>query len=220
VRAGRSRRAAIRSVRRFCYAIAVKFIGIVLLAILVLAAAVIGFSLTRATKARDADQAYHATLHKNIILHSISFGAGGDIPSSYTCKGEGVSPEISWEGVPDGARSYVMIATDWDGPSPRFRLGAFTHWILYNIPRGVHQIKSAVTAAELQQEKIEVGNNSSDAAAYKPPCPPLGKHRYLFRLYVLDVAQIHPSTGDRGSVMEAMRDHVLAFGEIVGLFGG
>ena len=197
-----------------------KLIGKVLLAIIVLAAAVIGFTLTRATKARDADRAYHATLSKTVILHSISFSAGGDIPASYTCKGEGVSPEISWEGAPDGARSYVLIATDWDGPSPRFRLGSFTHWILYNIPHGVHQIKSAVTTVELTQEKIDVGNNSSDAAAYKPPCPPLGKHRYLFRLYVLDVAQIHPSSGDRDAVMEAMRDHVLAFGEIVGLFGG
>lgn len=197
-----------------------KLIGIALLAILVLAAAGVGFSLTRAAKARDADQAYHATLRKTVILHSISFSADGDIPASYTCKGEGVSPEISWEGVPDGARSYMLIATDSDGPSPRFRLGTFTHWVLYNIPHGVHQIKSAVTTAELNQEKIDVGNNSSHAAAYKPPCPPLGKHRYLFRLYVLDVAQIHPSSGDRDSVMEAMRDHVLAFGEIVGLFGG
>ena len=197
-----------------------KLIGKVLLAVLVLAAAVIGFSLTRATKARDADQAYHATLPKTVILHSISFSAGGDIPASYTCKGAGVSPEISWEGVPDGARSYALIATDWDGPSPRFRLGTFTHWILYNIPHGVHQIKSAVKPAELDQDKIEVGNNSSDAPAYKPPCPPFGKHRYLFRLYVLDVAQIHPSSRDRDAVMEALRDHVLAFGEIVGLFGG
>jgi Raf kinase inhibitor-like YbhB/YbcL family protein len=198
----------------------VKLIGVVVLAILVLVAAIIGFALTRATKARNADQAYHATIPKTVILHSISFGAGGDIPAPYTCKGEGVSPEISWEGVPDNARSYVMIATDSDGPSPRFRLGTFTHWILYNIPHGVHQIKSAVKAAELNQEKIQVGNNSSDAAAYKPPCPPFGKHRYLFRLYVLDVAQIHPSSGDREVVMEAMRDHVLVFGEIVGLFGG
>jgi Raf kinase inhibitor-like YbhB/YbcL family protein len=198
----------------------VKYIGIVLLAILVLAAAAIGISLTRATKARDADQAYHAALPKTVILHSISFSAGGDIPASYTCKGEGVSPEISWEGVPDNARSYVLMATDWDVPSPRFRLGSSTHWILYNIPHRVHQIKSAVKTAELTEEKIDVGNNTSDAAGYKSPCPPLGKHRYLFRLYVLDVAQIHPSSRDRDSVMEALRDHVLAFGEIAGLFGG
>jgi hypothetical protein len=198
----------------------VKIIGIILLAILVLAAAVIGFAMTGAGKARDVDLAYHANIPKTILLHSISFGAGGDIPASYTCKGEGVSPEISWEGAPDNARSYVLILTDWDVPWRRFRLGSFTHWILYNIPHGVQQIKSAVNTAELKQGKIAVGNNSSGAGAYRPPCPPLGKHRYVFRLYALDVAQIEPVSRDRDAVMDAMKGRVLAYGEIVGSFGG
>ncbi len=198
----------------------VKLLRRIVLAIVVLAAAVIAFAYMRASSARDVDRAYHAALPKTVILHSISFGAGGEIPSSYTCKGEGVSPEVSWEGVPDKAQSYVLIATDWDGPSPRLRLGNFTHWILYNIPRDIHEIKSAAKPAELTQEKIEIGNNSSDAAVYAPPCPPLGKHRYVFRLYALDVPQLHPANRNRDGVMDAMTGHVLAYGEIVGLFGG
>jgi hypothetical protein len=197
----------------------VKLIGGILLAILVLAAAALAFLHMRASKARDADLAYHATLPKTIVLRSVSINPSGEIPASYTCKGESVSPEILWEGVPDNTRSYVLIATDWDGPSPRFRLGNFTHWILYNIPRSVHEIKSAAKTAELVQEKIDIGSNSSDAAAYQPPCPPIGKHRYVFRLYALDAAQIHPASRDRDGVMDAMKGHVLAFGEIVGLFG-
>jgi Raf kinase inhibitor-like YbhB/YbcL family protein len=198
----------------------VKLLGRVFLAIFVLAAAYIAFAYMRATSARDVDRAYHAAIPKTIILHSISFSASGDIPSSYTCKGEGVSPEVSWEGAPDKAQSYVLIATDWDGPTPRLRLGNFTHWILYNIPQDDHEIKSAVTPAELAQRKTEIGNNSAGAAAYVPPCPPLGKHRYIFRLYALDVPQIHPALHDRAAVMDAMTGHVLAYGEIVGLFGG
>jgi Raf kinase inhibitor-like YbhB/YbcL family protein len=131
-----------------------------------------------------------------------------------------VSPEVSWEGVPDKAQSFVLIVTDWDGPSPRLRLGNFTHWLLFNIPQGVHEVKSAVTPIELTQENIEVGNNSADGAAYTPPCPPLGKHRYIFRLYALDVAQVHPASRDRDAVMNAMTGHVLAYGEMVGFFGG
>jgi Raf kinase inhibitor-like YbhB/YbcL family protein len=198
----------------------VRLFGKVLLAIFALAAAIIGVAYLRAANARDADRAYHATIPKTVILQSISFSAGGDIPASYTCKGEGVSPEVSWEGVPDNVRSYVLIATDWDGPSPRLRLRNFTHWLLFNIPRGVHEVKSAVRPLELTQEKIEVGKNSSDAAAYMPPCPPLGRHRYIFRLYALDVPQVHPAARDRDAVMDAMKGHVLAYGEIVGLFGG
>ena len=197
-----------------------KLLARVVLAIVVLAAAFVAFAYMRASSARDIDRAYHAAIPKTVILHSISFGASGEIPASYTCKGEKVSPEVSWEGAPDKAESYVLIATDWDGPSPRLRLGNFTHWILYNIPREVHEIKSAVTPAELTQEKITIGLNSSDAAAYMPPCPPLGKHRYVFRLYALDVPQIHPARPDRDGVMDAMTGHVLAYGEIVGLFGG
>ena len=197
-----------------------KLFGRVVLAIFVLAAAFIAYSYMRASSARDVDRAYHAAIPKTVILHSISFSAGGDIPSAYTCKGERVSPEVSWEGVPDKARSYVLIATDWDGPTPRLRLGNFTHWILYNIPQDDHEIKSAVTPAELTEKKIESGENSSDAAAYMPPCPPLGRHRYIFRLYALDVPLIHPATHDRHSVMDAMTGHVLAYGEIEGLFGG
>jgi Raf kinase inhibitor-like YbhB/YbcL family protein len=198
----------------------VKLLVRVVLAIFVLAAAYIAFAYMRASSARDVDRAYHAAIPKTVILHSISFSTSGDIPASYTCKGEGVSPEVSWEGAPDKAQSYVLIAIDWDGPTPRLRLGNFTHWILYNIPGDVHEIKSAVTPAELTQEKIEVGNNSSDAAAYMPPCPLLGKHRYAFRLYALDAAQIHPSRHNRDGVMDAMAGHVLAYGEIAALFGG
>ncbi len=197
-----------------------KLLGIVLLAISASATAVVAFAFARASKARHADQAYHSALPKTVSLQSISFTPGGDIPTSYTCKGEGVSPELSWEGVPHNARAYVLIATDWDGPSPRLRLGNFTHWILFNIPRDVHEIKSAAKSAELSREKIQIGNNSSDAATYVPPCPPLGKHRYIFRLYALDVSQIHPASRDGNAVMEAMKGHVLGYGEVVGLFGG
>jgi Raf kinase inhibitor-like YbhB/YbcL family protein len=198
----------------------VKLLGRVLLAILVLAAAFIAVTFMRASKARDVDQAFHVNIPKTLELRSVSFNAGGDIPVSYSCKGEGVSPQVSWESAPDKAQSFVLIEMDWDGPSPSFRLGSFTHWILYDIPANVREIKSAISASDLSQQHILAGNNSSDVAAYMPSCPPLGKHRYVFRVYALDVAQILPASPDRSAVMEAMQGHVLGFGELVGLFGG
>jgi Raf kinase inhibitor-like YbhB/YbcL family protein len=197
----------------------VKLLGRILLAILILAVAFIAVTIVRASKARDADQAYHSALPKSVFVRSISFNGGADMSASYTCKGEGVSPEISWDGVPENARSFVLIAMDWDDPSPKFRLGNFTHWILYNIPLDVREIKSAVTSADLKQSNIQVASNSSDAAAYGPPCPPLGKHRYIFRVYALDVPKIDPASPDRDHVMAAMKGRVLAYGEVVGLFG-
>ena len=197
-----------------------KLLSRVVLAIFVLAAVFIAFAYMRASSARDVDRAYHAAIPKTVILQSISFSAGGDIPSSYTCKGEGVSPELSWEDAPDKKPNPTFtVATDWDGPAPRLRLGNFTHWILYNIPRDVHEIKSAPREWRNSLRKIEVGHNSSVRALMCAPCPP-GKHRYIFRLYALDVPQIHPPRRDRDGVMDAMTIHVLAYGEMVGLFGG
>ncbi|HXP64490.1 MAG TPA: YbhB/YbcL family Raf kinase inhibitor-like protein [Steroidobacteraceae bacterium] len=197
-----------------------KLLGRVLLAIVILGTALVAVTIARASKARDADELYHAALQKAVFVRSVSFNAGTDMLDSYTCKGEGVSPEISWEGVPENARSFVLIVTDWDGPSPKFRLGNFTHWLLYDIPINVREIKSAVTNAELKRLNIEIGRNSSDAAAYMPPCPPLGKHRYLFRIYALDVPKIDPAAPDRDGVMAAMKGRVLAYGELDGMFGG
>ena len=197
-----------------------KILGSVLLAILVLAAVFIGATIMRASKARDVDQAFHANIPKTLILRSISFINNADIPASYTCKGEGASPEISWEGGPDGARSFVFIVTDWDVPTPHLRLGNFTHFLLYDIGPEYHEIKSAVTAAQLAQDKIAVGLNSADLAAYAPLCPPRGRHLYVFRVYALDVPQLTPAAQDRAAVMESMKGHVLAYGEMVGFFGG
>ena len=114
----------------------------------------------------------------------------------------------------------MFIVTDWDVPSPLLRLGEFSHFVLYNIDPKVHEIKSAITAAELTEAKIAVGLNSSDVAAYAPLCPPRGRHRYVFRVYALDNPQMNPPSMDRAAVMESMKGHVLAYGEMVGFFGG
>jgi Raf kinase inhibitor-like YbhB/YbcL family protein len=164
--------------------------------------------------------AFHAALARSAVLKSESFSAGGDIPTAFTCKGAGASPELSWEATPENAQSYVLIVMDWDVPSPSFRIIGFTHWILYNVPRAGHEVKSTVTAAELNRAKIETGDNSLGAAAYTPPCPPMGKHRYVFRIYELDLALIHPASHDRQAIFDAMKGHVLAYGEIVARFGG
>jgi phosphatidylethanolamine-binding protein (PEBP) family uncharacterized protein len=46
------------------------------------------------------------------------FGAGADIPSKYTCKGQNVSPPLAWSGVPASAKSLALIVEDPDAPDP------------------------------------------------------------------------------------------------------
>jgi Raf kinase inhibitor-like YbhB/YbcL family protein len=197
-----------------------KLIGRVLLAMVVLAILFIVVTAFRASSARNADQAFHASLPKSMTLNSDAFSAGGDMPALLSCKGAGTSPELSWTRSPDGAKSFVLIVTDWDVPSPLFRLIGYTHWMLFDIPPSVSEIKAAVTAADLQQAHIQNGENSSGVPAYAPLCPPMGMHNYVFRVYALDAQQIQPTARDRQALFNAMQGHVLAYGELVGRFGG
>jgi len=197
-----------------------KRLGKILLGLLALALVGVLFGLWHASTARGADERYHAGIPKTLVLSSESFVADGQIPSAFTCKGSGSSPQLLWTAAPENTQSYALVMMDWDGPSPYFRLGDFTHWILYDVPPGTHEIKGSVTAADLAQAKIKAGNNSLGASDYTPPCPPMGTHRYLFRLYALDVPALHPVSRDREAIFDAMRGHVLAFGELRGLFGG
>jgi Raf kinase inhibitor-like YbhB/YbcL family protein len=197
-----------------------KLLGKLLLGIIAIAVVGVLFGLWRASGARDADDRYHVYIPKTLVLRSESFAAGGEIPSRFTCKGAGSSPQLSWLPAPQNTQSYALIMMDWDGPSPYLRLGNFTHWILYDVPPDTHEIKASVTATDLSQAKIKAGNNSSDATDYTPACPPMGAHRYVFRVYALDVPTLHPADRDRQAIFEAMRGHVLAFGELQGFFGG
>src|SRR4051812_26580549 len=90
--------------------------------------------------ARNADAQFHAGLQKSFQVTSGNFQADSEIPVEYSCKGAGISPDIQWTGAPNGTKSYALIATDWDAPSPSLRLMAVSHWVLYNIPPEVNDL--------------------------------------------------------------------------------
>jgi phosphatidylethanolamine-binding protein (PEBP) family uncharacterized protein len=104
----------------------------ILLGMLLIMLAGISFLAFRASRARLADDAYHAALAKTLGVSSESFGANGKIPAT-SCKGGGSSPQVGWDHAPTGTMSYVITMVDWDVPTRMLRLNAFTHWILYDI---------------------------------------------------------------------------------------
>ena len=63
-----------------------------------------------------------------MTLSSSAFQQNGHIPSKYTCEGEDVSPPLAWEGVPDGAKSLVLIIDDPDAPDPKAPKMVWVHW--------------------------------------------------------------------------------------------
>ncbi len=135
------------------------------------------------------------------------------MPVQYSCRGAGISPQIEWSGAPDAAGSFALVSMDWDAPSPSLRLFPVVHWVVYNIPKNVTEIGENATVGV-------AGRNISGATSYLPPCPPLGVHRYVFRVYALDVNQIQPESNDKAGVMKAMEGHVVGYGELTGRSGG
>jgi hypothetical protein len=109
-------------------------------------------------------------------LKSEDFEENDFIPSRFTCDGENVSPQLYWEDVPEGARSFALSMTDPDAPG-----GTFIHWLVYNIPRGIRRIQRGGLPAGARQVTNDFGSER-----YGGPCPPSGTHRYYFKLYALD----------------------------------
>jgi Raf kinase inhibitor-like YbhB/YbcL family protein len=152
-----------------------------------------------------------------MTLTSPSFASGGEIPRKHTCEGEGVSPALVWSGVPSTARTLVLIVDDPDAPDPAAPRTTFVHWVVYNLPSAVSGLPEAAEAAVLPPG-ARVGTNDWRHTAYGGPCPPIGRHRYFFKLYALDVALPDGGAANKASVVEAMRGHVVAEAELVGTY--
>jgi len=138
-------------------------------------------------------------------LNVNSLTTGSPLPEVYSCKGAGESPAVSWDGIPAGTKSLVLILEDPDAPS-----GTFTHWLVYNIPIDVRSIPSGQTAQKVLSNGAQQGDTSAGSRGYYPPCPPVGTtHRYIFRLYAVDMDITQP-TADRDSIDWALQGHTLA----------
>jgi hypothetical protein len=152
-----------------------------------------------------------------LTLKSSAFDNGGEIPSRYTCEGEDVSPSLVWTGVPETARSLVLIIDDPDAPDPKAPKMTWIHWVLYNIPPDVTGLPEGVVPAKLSPGMIE-GLNDWKRIGYGGPCPPIGRHRYFHKLYALDTVLEVMNTPTKANVEVAMKGHVIAQTELMGTY--
>lgn len=142
-------------------------------------------------------------------LRSPAFAPKAEIPSKYTCDGADVSPALAWSDVPTGTQSLALIVDDPDAPDPKAPKMTWVHWVLYNLPGNGSGLEEAVDREALPTGTLE-GRNDWKRTGYGGPCPPIGRHRYYFKLYALDKVLPdlrHPSKADLEAAMEG---HVLA----------
>ena len=152
-----------------------------------------------------------------LALTSTAFEPGGAIPAAYTCQGKNVSVPLAWSGLPAGTRSLALIVDDPDAPDPAAPKMTWVHWVLYNIPPTATGLPEAVEPKALPAGTLE-GRNDWGRTGYGGPCPPVGRHRYFFKLYALDVALPDLGQPDKARLERAMQGHVLVQQQLVGTY--
>lgn len=149
-------------------------------------------------------------------ITSPAFEPLGMIPAKYTCEAADLSPPLAWQGVPRGAKSLALIVDDPDAPDPAAPQRTWVHWVLYDIPVSLDGLVEG--AAERLPPGIREGMNDFRRRRYGGPCPPVGRHRYFFKLYALDALLGPLPDADKAAVVQAMRGHILMQAELVGLY--
>ena len=153
----------------------------------------------------------------SLTITSIAFTNGGEIPTRYTCQGKDISPPLDWRGVPENARSLVLIIDDPDAPDPRAPRMTWVHWVLYNLPPDMVGLPEGISPDDLPPGAGQ-GMNSWNRTGYGGPCPPIGRHRYFHKLYVLDTVLDLPGKPTSTALQAAMQGHVIGQAELVGTY--
>ena len=150
-------------------------------------------------------------------LSSPAFPHMGDIPAAYTCEGRDISPALAWTGAPPIAQSLVLIVDDPDAPDPAAPKMTWVHWLLYNIAPQTSALVEGVSQRALPPGTLE-GLNDWKRTGYGGPCPPIGRHRYFFKLHALDILLPDLHRPAKPALEAAMRGHVIAKAELVGTY--
>jgi len=148
-------------------------------------------------------------------LSSTAFAQGGDIPRKYTCEGDDIAPALSWSDVPDRIQSLALIVDDPDAPDPAAPTMTWVHWVLFDIPPGATEIPEG---SRPLPEGCRDGLNDWHRTGYGGPCPPVGRHRYFFKLYALDMQLAGLQRPTKAELERAIQGHVLAQAQLVGTY--
>jgi hypothetical protein len=143
-------------------------------------------------------------------ISSTAFPAGGSIPAKYTCDAQNPpNPPLAFAGVPQNAKSLVLIVEDPDVPKSLMPTGIFVHWIVPDI---------ATTSKGFAEGQGPKGTNGMGQAGYIGPCPPDREHRYFFTLYALDAPVGTAKITDRKGFEDSMKSHIVAKAEYMGRY--
>jgi Raf kinase inhibitor-like YbhB/YbcL family protein len=168
-----------------------------------------GIDFTKITLLRpSSEKPQSETYPGKIKITSTAFENDGAIPTKYTCSGADVNPPLVISGVPSNARSLALIIEDPDAPYK-----TWAHWIVYNISP-----KTTTIWENSTPWGAVLGENDFGIGPYRGPCPPIGQHRYIFRIYALSKVPNLDAGANRDKFLAEIKAHILDTNELVGTF--
>jgi hypothetical protein len=172
-------------------------------------AALLAFLVCAALSARPAGA-------DEFRLTSPAFANGQEIPEKFTCQGGNVSPPLAWTAPPPGTKSLMLIVSDPDAPDPAAPLMTWVHWVVYAIPPDVRELPEG--ASRKLPAGVRHALNDWKSADYGGPCPPKGRHRYVFRLLALDLPPSNRGAVPHANLESLVATHTLATAELTGTY--
>lgn len=142
---------------------------------------------------------------KQLKITSSVFHHEENIPFKYSCDGSNTNPPLDIDEIPLGAKSLAIIFENRDNPS-----GAWAHWVVWNIPIMDHIKEYGMHGTE--------GMNDFHQLRYIGPTPSFDTNRYAFKIYALDSLLYLPPNTTKAELEKAMIEHIIAYGELVGLY--
>jgi Raf kinase inhibitor-like YbhB/YbcL family protein len=139
-------------------------------------------------------------------LKSKDFVDNNRIPAEFTCDGRNISPQLSWEDIPQGTKSFALSVTDPDAPG-----GTWIHWLVYDIYKELRENERGGLPEGAKEVVNDFGRKS-----YGGPCPPSGTHRYAFTVYALDTE--HLEGLNKRNFFDIVEKHAIEKAVIKGLY--
>lgn len=159
--------------------------------------------------------AFHPEVHAFSVV-SADIGPGADLADAQVLSGGNLSPQLRWEGFPEGTKSFAVTCFDPDAPTG----SGFWHWVLFDLPVSVTELPAGAGSGKFEglpagsvQVRNDYGTKDFGGAA-----PPAGeRHRYVFTVYAVDSEKLGPGAEVSPAVVGFnLRFHTLGRAQLIG----
>lgn len=174
-----------------------------------------GFSINAAVAAESVAKTLSEinSAAPSIKVTSSAIQQGKPVPVKHTADGDDMAPDLQWTNLPDKTKSVAICVVDPDAPN-----GDWWHWILFNLPASVKELKEGTSKTAAVDGGASQGTNDFGKSGFNGPSPPAGKtHRYFFNVYALDKT-LNKSVDDKAAFLAALKGHVIARGELMATY--